>query len=91
MRSLTSPLMVRDSVSRRIEALHVSSTNSQHSVDGLNSLAAATRGLPNVAMDITTPGGSKLRLACVVTPLPLLSTQDMSLRHHHYCHTSNRI
>jgi len=48
--------------------LHVSATQSQHSVNGPNSVEVATRGLLSVDADVGTPRGLKGRPSCVAAP-----------------------
>jgi len=68
MRKQTSPHKVGSAASRGTEALPASATQSQHSVNGPNSLEVATRGLLSTAADVGTPGNSKGRPSCVATP-----------------------
>ena len=69
MRRQTSPHEVGSSAFGETEALRASASQSNHSVDGPNSLELATRGLLSADTDVGTLVGSKRKLSYAATPL----------------------
>ena len=78
MRRITSPHTVRDAT----EALHVSATTRQHSIERLIALEVAARRLPNVGSSTAIHGATGMQSVCTIAPLttslcPRLSAQGI--------------
>ena len=74
------PHTMGDVASKWIEAWHASRTNSQHAINGPNSVEVAIRWLHTIDTNTAILMVIKARLVCVVAPPLILSTHNPMLK-----------